>query len=67
MSIPATGKMVKKLNLFVSVGVGVGLTTIPREGVIIEWPRNRQFHDLMIVIMSSRMVVSKNNITLAVI
>ena len=38
----------------------------PREGIIIKWPLNRQYHDLVIVIMSSQMVVSKNYITLAV-
>ena len=34
----------------------------PRVGIIIECPLNRQFHDHVIVIMSSRQIFIKNNL-----
>ena len=38
-----------------------------REGVIIEWPLNGQFHDRRDVILTSQMAVSNNFLTVAVI
>ena len=38
----------------------------PREGVIIECPLNGQFHDRRDVIITSRMAVSNNFITVTV-
>ena len=41
--------------------------TAPREGVIIECPLNGQYHDRPDVIITSRMAVSNNFITVTVI
>ena len=40
---------------------------VPREGVIIECPLNGQYHDRRDVIITSRMAVSNNFITVTVI
>ena len=40
---------------------------LPREGVIIEWLLNGQFHDRRDVILTSRMAVSNIFLTVAVI
>ena len=38
----------------------------PREGVIIECPLNELFHDVVIVILTSRMVINQIFLTVAV-
>ena len=37
------------------------------EGVIIEWPLNGQFHDILIIIITSQIVISNNFLTVAAV
>ena len=50
----------KILGLNSFIGYATRLWNQAREGVIIKWPLNRQFHYLVIVIISSQMIISKN-------
>ena len=69
--VPHTLKLVPKLHLYFAFGLNTFETlsncTQAREGVIIEWPLNGQFHDRRDVILTSQMAVSNIFLTVAVI
>ena len=54
-------------NYFLTFALILQIHLAPREGVIIQWPPNGQFHDRGDMILSSWMAVSNIFLTMAVI
>ena len=56
-----------ELGSFQGTNTGKEYGFLPKEGVIIECPLNGQYHDRRDVILTSRMAVSNNFITVTII